>query len=101
MHKCHIRAFHSQSEIVHEPPLSDRNKTVESVEAQVKPSAVLLRHNEIPCSLTSIQRQEVIFELQRQLGNTHVGRMLEAQRGAIHSHSSSGRSLLSIVKQTA
>jgi len=40
----------------------------------------LLRHQEMAHSVAAVQRQRLVLQLQRHLGNTHVRRILEMQR---------------------
>src|SRR5262245_50695465 len=59
----------------------DRDKTPGSFDMRLKWPVALLRHQgEMTHSVTAVQRQQLLLQLQRRLGNTHVRRILEAQR---------------------
>ena len=73
----------------------DRDKEFGSVNLRAKPQAALRLGREMPHSVTAVQRQQLVLQLQRQLGNRNIARFLEAQRSAI-----SGRAIPHITRQT-
>ena len=63
----------------------DRDKEFGSVNLRAKPQAALRLGREMPHSVTAVQRQQLVLQLQRQLGNRNVARFLEAQRNTVPS----------------
>jgi hypothetical protein len=53
---------------------------------RTKPQAALLLPNEMAHPVTGVQRQQLVLQLQRQLGNSRVASFLKAQRGANSCH---------------
>ena len=62
----------------------DRDKTLGSHDMRTKPPAALLLHTEMAHSITSVQREGLVLQLQRWLGNSCVAGILESQRYADH-----------------
>ena len=79
MHKQHKWRTESQPVQALATIPHDSNKML-GVDIQAKPLAALLLHNEIARSATTVQRQQLVLQLQRHLGNTRVRRILAAQR---------------------
>jgi len=98
MHGIHITLLDSQPELAQGTRRHDPDEML-GVDRRAKPPSALLLHDEMAHSVTAVQRQELVFHLQRQLGNTHVGRILEAQRGAIRGNGNS-RAVPMIKRQT-
>jgi hypothetical protein len=73
----------------------NRDKESGSVDMRVKPQAASLLRKEMAQSVAAVQRQQLVLQLQRQLGNSRVARVLEAQRSAI-----SGQAIPHITRQT-
>jgi hypothetical protein len=80
MHKQRTRLIQSQPEQVLGTISRDRDNTPSSVDMRLKWPVALLRHQEMAHSVTAVQRQQLVLQLQRHLGNTHVRRILETQR---------------------
>ena len=63
----------------------DRDKEFGSVHLRAKRQAALRLGREMPHSVTAVQRQQLVLQLQRHLGNRNVARFLEAQRNTVPS----------------
>ena len=61
-----------------------------------KSQAALLLRNEMPQSVTAVQRQQMVLQLQRWLGNSCVAGILESQRRAIPSRAITGERLITL-----
>jgi hypothetical protein len=90
MHKQRTRLIQSQPGKVLGVTPRDRDKMPGSVDMRAKLPVALLRHKEMAHSVTTVQRQQLVLQLQRHLGNSYVTRILEAQRGAISGHRNPG-----------
>jgi hypothetical protein len=82
MRKQHTRLIQSQPPQVLGTTAHDRDKALRSVDTRAKLPVALLRHKEMAHSVTAIQRQQLVLQLQRQWGNHRVARILEAERSA-------------------
>jgi len=80
MHKQHTRLMQSQPEKVLGVTQRDQDKMPGSVDMRLKWPVALLRHQEMAHSVAAVQRQQLVLQLQRHLGNTDVRRIPEMQR---------------------
>jgi hypothetical protein len=74
-----------------------RNSEKQSVGAKVRANAqaALLHRNEMARSMTAVQRQQLVLQLQRWLGNSRAAGFLKAPSGA-----NSGRNIPHVLRQT-
>ena len=98
MHKQNTWPIQSQPTQVLGATRCDRDKTLGSLDMGTKPPAALLLHTEMAHSITSVQREGLVLQLQRWLGNSCVAGILESQRRAIPSRAITGECL--ITRQT-
>jgi hypothetical protein len=83
MHKQHTWLIQRQPAQVLTTTAHNRDKESGGVEVLAKAQAALLHRYEMAHSMTAVQRQQILLQLQRQLGNSRVAGVLKAQRGAI------------------
>jgi hypothetical protein len=86
MHKQHTWLIQSQPGQVFGTIARDRDETPGSVDMRAKTPMAWLRHKEMAHPVTAVQRQQMVLQLQRRLGNTYVRRLLETQRAAMPRH---------------
>ena len=80
MHKEHTRLIQSQPGKVLGVTQRNQDKTPGSVDMRLKWPVALLRQQEMAHSVAAVQRQQLVLQLQRHLGNTDVRRIPEMQR---------------------
>src|SRR5262249_9677750 len=80
MHKEHTRLIQSQPGKVLGVIQRNQDKTPGSVDMRLKWPVALLRHQEMEHSVATVKSQQLVLQLKRHLGNTHVRRILEMQR---------------------
>ena len=98
MHKQNTWLIQSQPTQALGAARCDRDKTLGSLDMRTMPPAALLLHTEMAHSITSVQREGLVLQLQRWLGNSCVAGILESQRGAIPRRAITGERL--ITRQT-